>query len=49
MLIFISIWKGFFGLSVFLPAGDIGQFLFIAINAGTILSFYAIEHEGYLH
>lgn len=49
LLIFISLWKGFFGLSVFLPGGDIGQFLFLFINAGTVLSFYVIEHEGYLH
>jgi len=47
--IFISIWKGFFGLSVFLPGNDFGQFLFIFINAGTVLSFYVIEHEGYFH
>jgi uncharacterized membrane protein HdeD (DUF308 family) len=49
LLIFISIWKGFFGLSVFLPGGDIGNTLFLLINAGTVLSFYFIEHEGYFH
>ena len=49
LAIFICLWKGFFGLSVFLPSGDIGNVLFILLNTGTILSFYIIEHEGYLH
>jgi hypothetical protein len=43
-LIFISLWKGFFSLSVFLPGGDIGNALFFLINIGTLLSFYVIEH-----
>ena len=47
--IFIALWKGFFGMSVFLPRGDIGNFLFLAINVSVVLSFYVIEHEGYLH
>lgn len=42
LLIFISIWKGFFSLALFLPGGNLGNFLFLAINAGTILSFYII-------
>lgn len=29
LLIFISLWKGFFSLSVFLPGGKFGKFLFI--------------------
>lgn len=49
LLIFISLWKGFFGLSVFLPPGDFGNALFLLINTGTVLSFYYIEHEGYFH
>lgn len=49
LLIFISLWKGFFGLSVFLPGGNLGQILFVLINAGTVLSFYVIEHDGFLH
>lgn len=49
LLIFISIWKGFFGLSVFLPSGDFGNALFMLINTGTVFSFYWIEHEGYFH
>lgn len=49
LLIFISLWKGFFGLSIFLPGGQFGNLLFLTINAGTILSFYVIEHEGYFH
>jgi len=49
LAIFVGIWKGFFSLSVFLPAGDIGNALFLIINIGTVLSFYVIEHEGYLH
>jgi hypothetical protein len=49
LAIFVSIWKGFFGLSVFLPGGDIGNAVFLLINTGTVLSFYFIEHEGYLH
>jgi hypothetical protein len=47
--IFISLWKGFFSMSVFLPGGDIGNVLFLLLNIGTVLSFYVIEHEGYLH
>jgi hypothetical protein len=49
LLIFIVLWKGFFGLSVFLPPGDLGNALFLLINAGSVLSFYIIEHEGYFH
>lgn len=49
LLIFIVLWKGFFGLSVFLPPGDFGNALFLLINAGSVLSFYIIEHEGYFH
>lgn len=49
LLIFIVLWKGFFGLSVFLPPGDLGNALFLLINAGSVLSFYMIEHEGYFH
>jgi hypothetical protein len=48
-LIFISLWKGFFGLSVFLPSGPLGtnvfilgDLLFMAINVGAVLSFYWI-------
>ena len=48
-LIFLFLWKGFFSLAVFLPGGDFGNFLFLAINVATVLSFYYIEHEGYLH
>jgi len=44
LLIFISIWKGFFSISVFLPGGDFGNVLFLLINGGTVLSFYIIEH-----
>jgi hypothetical protein len=44
ILIFLSLWKGFFGMSVFLPGGQIGNLLFLLINAGTVLSFYIIEH-----
>jgi hypothetical protein len=47
--IFISIWKGFFSLAVFLPGGDIGNVIFLLLISGTVLSFYLIEHEGYLH
>ena len=49
LVIFIFLWKGFFSLSVFLPGGDIGNFIFLVILTGTVLSFYIIEHEGYLH
>lgn len=49
LLIFICIWKGFFGLAIFLPGGQFGNFLFMVIVAATILSFYVIEHEGYFH
>mgnify|MGYP006869355186 FL=1 len=49
LLIFLSLWKGFFGLSTFLPGGQFGNLLFLLINAGTIFSFYIIEHEGYFH
>lgn len=49
LLIFICIWKGFFSISVFLPSGNLGiyknylgNFMFIAINTGTVLSFYII-------
>lgn len=44
LLIFISLWKGFFGLSVFLPGGDIGNIVFVILNTAAILSFYFIEH-----
>ena len=44
ILIFVCLWKGFFGISVFLPGGQLGNFLFLLINSGTILSFYVIEH-----
>lgn len=47
--IFIAMWKGFFSLSVFLPAGIFGDILFLVLNTGTVLSFYVIEHEGYFH
>lgn len=54
--IFIGLWKGFFSLSVFMPRGKIGNFLiylgdfvFLLINTALVLSFYVIEHEGYLH
>ena len=49
LLIFLALWKGFFALSIFLPGGYFGSLLFLLINAGTILSFYIIEHEGYFH
>lgn len=42
LLIFLSLWKGFFGLSIFLPGGQFGNLLFLVINAGTIFSFYLI-------
>jgi hypothetical protein len=42
LLIFLSLWKGFFSLSIFLPGGQFGNFLFLIINSGTILSFYLI-------
>jgi hypothetical protein len=45
----MAIWKGFFSLGVFLPGGDFGNAIFLIINIGTVLSFYFIEHEGYLH
>lgn len=49
LVIFICMWKGFFSLAVFLPGGDLGNFLFLTLNIGTVLSFYVIEHEGYMH
>ena len=49
LAIFMAIWKGFFSLGVFLPGGDFGNAIFLIINIGTVLSFYFIEHEGYLH
>lgn len=47
--IFVALWKGFFSMSVFLPKGDLGNFVFLSINATLVLSFYFIEHEGYFH
>lgn len=44
LLIFVALWKGFFAMSIFLPGGHVGNLLFLLINAGTILSFYIIEH-----
>ncbi len=49
LVLFICLWKGFFGLSMFLPGGQFGNLLVLLINTGTILSFYIIEHEGYFH
>eukprot|EP00919_Chromeraceae_sp_WS-2016_P058238 GHVR01138364.1.p1 GENE.GHVR01138364.1~~GHVR01138364.1.p1 ORF type:complete len:111 (+),score=0.54 GHVR01138364.1:3795-4127(+) len=49
ILIFITLWKGFFSLAVFLPGGYFGNILFFMINIGTVFSFYVIEHEGYFH
>ena len=49
LLIFLFLWKGFFSLAVFLPGGDIGNMIFLALVTCMILSFYVIEHEGYLH
>ena len=48
-LIFLLMWKGFFSLAVFLPGGDFGNAIFLILNTGMVLSFYIIEHEGYLH
>jgi hypothetical protein len=49
LLLFISMWKGFFSLPVFLPVGiigiifiNLGDTLFFVINIGTVLSFYFI-------
>ncbi len=49
LVLFICLWKGFFAFSIFLPGGQIGNLLFLLVNAGTIFSFYIIEHEGYFH
>ena len=47
--IFVALFKGFFGVSLFLPGGQIGGALFLLVNTAAVLSFYWIEHEGYLH
>lgn len=49
ILIFLSLWKGFFAMSAFLPGGQLGNLLFLLINTLTIFSFYIIQHEGYFH
>lgn len=49
ILIFIALLKGFFALQVFLPAGNFGNILFFVITTGSVLSFYIIDHQGYLH
>lgn len=49
LLIFLSLWKGFFSMSAFLPGGQFGNLLFLILITGTIFSFYIIEHEGYFH
>lgn len=42
ILIFLSLWKGFFAMSAFLPGGQLGNLLFLLINTLTIFSFYII-------
>jgi hypothetical protein len=56
LFLFVALWKGFFSLAVFLPVGIVGiiyvilgDILFIILNSGTVLSFYLIEHDGFLH
>lgn len=45
-LITIIIWKGFFGIPVFLPEGNLGKVLSLLINLGSLLIFYWIEREN---
>ena len=56
LLIFLALFKGFMSLAVLLPSDNLGNFyyilgtvLFILINLSAVMSFYLIEHEGYLH
>ena len=52
--IFITLWILFFICILacwknWYFNNNLGDFLFLLRNIGTVLSFYAIEHEGYLH
>ena len=42
LIIFISLWKGFFSFTVFIPGGTLGNVIFFILIFVSVISFYFI-------